>query len=76
MDLFLLLKIFLFSDMGNNFKDYTARIIDRASILKLELEDVELESLTRLVNDRVNKGTHPFDSLDMVYFKLKSKYNK
>lgn len=76
MDSFLLLKMFSCSDMVNNFKDYTARIIDRASILKIELEEVELESLNRLVNDRVNKGTHPFDALDIVYFKLQNKYKK
>jgi hypothetical protein len=62
--------------MVNNLKDYRARIIDRAYILKLELEEPELESLNRLVNDRVNKGTHPFDALDMIYFHLQDKYKK
>lgn len=62
--------------MESNMNDYKARIIDRASILKIELEDSELESLNRLVNDRVSKGTHVFDALDMVYFKLKDKYSK
>lgn len=57
-------------------KDYRARIIYRASILKIELEEEELESLNSRVNERVIKGLHEFDALDMIYLHLKNKYNK
>ena len=59
--------------MANNFKDYKASIIDRASILRIELNDSELETLNTGVNQRVNYGLHEFDALDMLFFDLKNK---